>query len=163
MKLQAASKKEISRITVGTLICDVIMVAGLFLLSQFGIGTFDLPRILLGALCGSVVAIANFTILCLTVQSAVEIDNKKKMKKKFQMSYNLRLILQAVWVVAAFLVPQIHFVAGAAPVLFPNVVILFLQSRGKLISEEKKPASGEPEAAPAEQSDPEDHPGPFEV
>ena len=35
MKLQAASKKEISRIAVGTLVCDVIMVAGLFLLSQF--------------------------------------------------------------------------------------------------------------------------------
>ena len=33
MKLQAASKKEISRIAVGTLVCDVIMIAGLFLLS----------------------------------------------------------------------------------------------------------------------------------
>ena len=41
MKLQAASKKEISRIAVGTLACDVIMIAGLFLLSQFGIGKFD--------------------------------------------------------------------------------------------------------------------------
>ena len=72
MKLQAASKKEISRIAVGTLVCDVIMVAGLFLLSQFGIGKFALPRILLGAACGSVVAILNFTILCLTVQRMVK-------------------------------------------------------------------------------------------
>ena len=160
MKLQAASKKEISRIAMGTLVCDVIMIAGLFLLSQFGIGTFDLLRILLGAVCGSVVAIANFTILCLTVQSAVEIDNKKQMKKKFQMSYNLRLILQAVWVVAAYLLPQVHFVAGAAPVLFPNVVIFFLQSRGKLVPADEKPA-GEPQTP--EQDEPEDHPGPFEV
>ena len=160
MKLQAASKKEISRIAIGTLVCDVIMIAGLFLLSQFGIGTFDLLRILLGAVCGSVVAIANFTILCLTVQSAVEIDNKKQMKKKFQMSYNLRLILQAVWVVAAYLIPQVHFVAGAAPVLFPNVVIFFLQSRGKLVPADEKPA-GEPQAP--EQDEQEDHPGPFEV
>ena len=99
MKLQAASKKEISRIAVGTLVCDVIMIAGLFLLSQFGIGKFDILRILLGAACGSVVAILNFTILCLTVQSAVEIDSKKKMRQKFQMSYNVRLLLQAVWVV----------------------------------------------------------------
>ena len=160
MKLQAASKKEISRIAIGTLVCDVIMIAGLFLLSQFGIGTFDLLRILLGAVCGSVVAIANFTILCLTVQSAVEINNKKQMKKKFQMSYNLRLILQAVWVVAAYLIPQVHFVAGAAPVLFPNVVIFFLQSRGKLVPADEKPA-GEPQAP--EQDEQEDHPGPFEV
>lgn len=161
MKLQAASKKEISRIAVGTLVCDVIMVAGLFLLSQFGIGTFEPLRILLGAVCGSVVAVANFTILCLTVQSAVEIDSKKKMRRKFQMSYNLRLIIQAAWVVAAFLIPQVHFVAGAAPVLFPNVVIFFLQSRGKLVPAGEKTSVGESNVQ--EQEEPEDRPGPFEV
>ena len=75
MKLQPASRKEISRISVGTLICDSIMIAGLFLLSQFGIGTFEPGRILLGAVCGSVIAILNFTILCLTVQSAVEMES----------------------------------------------------------------------------------------
>lgn len=141
MKLQSASRKEISRIALGTLVCDVILIAALFLLSLVGVGTFSLGRILLGALCGSVVAVGNFTILCLTVQSAVNIDNKRKMKKAFQLSYNLRLLLQAVWVVAAFLIPQIHFVACVAPVLFPNVVIFFLQSRGKLISE-NAPAPG---------------------
>ena len=163
MKLQAASKKEISRIAVGTLVCDVIMVAGLFLLSQFGIGKFALPRILLGAACGSVVAILNFTILCLTVQSAVEIDSKKKMRQKFQMSYNVRLLLQAAWVIAAYLIPQVHFVAGALPVLFPNVGIFFLQSRGKLVPDGEKPAAGEAERNVQEQDEPEDHAGPFEV
>ena len=162
MKLQAASKKEISRIAVGTLVCDVIMIAGLFLLSQFGIGKFELLRILLGALGGSVVAILNFTILCLTVQSAVEIDSKKKMRRKFQTSYNIRLLLQALWVVAAFLIPQVHFVAGAAPILFPNVVIFFLQSQGKLVPKDEKPAA-EAEGKVQEQDEPEDHPGPFEV
>ena len=159
MKLQAASKKEISRIAVGTLVCDGIMVAALFLLSEFGIGTFSLPRILLGAVCGSVVAIANFTILCLTVQSAVEIENKKKMKKKFQASYNLRLLLQALWVVAAFLIPQVHFVAGAAPILFPNVVIFFLQSRNKLFEASDAPAKPMADAEEPE----EENLGPFEV
>ena len=163
MKLQAASKKEISRIAVGTLVCDVIMIAGLFLLSQFGIGKFDILRILLGAACGSVVAILNFTILCLTVQSAAEIDSKKKMRQKFQMSYNVRLLLQAAWVIAAYLIPQVHFVAGALPVLFPNVVIFFLQSRGKLFPNDEKPAAAEAEGKVQEQDEPEDHPGPFEV
>ena len=163
MKLQAASKKEISRIAVGTLACDVIMIAGLFLLSQFGIGKFDILRILLGAACGSVVAILNFTILCLTVQSAVEIDSKKKMRQKFQMSYNVRLLLQAVWVVAAYIIPQVHFVAGALPVLFPNVVFFFLQSRGKLVPDGEKPAAGEAGKTIPEEDEPEDHPGPVEV
>ena len=133
MKLQSASRKEIRRISIGTLACDGIMIAGLFLLSQFDMGTFDLPRILLGAACGSVIAIANFTILCITVQNAVGMENKRKMKAKFQLSYNIRLALQAGWVVACFAIPQIHFIAGAAPVLFPNVVIFYLNSKNLLM------------------------------
>ena len=159
MKLQPASRKEIKRITIGTLACDGIMVAALFLLSQFGIGSFDLGRILLGAVCGSIVAILNFTILCLTVQSAVEMDNKRKMKARFQLSYNVRLLLQAVWVVACFAIPQIHFVAGAAPVLFPNVVIFYLQSKNKLFDPSEKAAS----PAPASDEEPEDRLESFEV
>lgn len=141
MKLQSASRKEIKRIAVGTLVCDGIMVAGLFLLSQFGIGSFELSRILLGAACGSVVAIVNFTILCITIQNAVEIENKRKMKAKFQLSYNIRMVIQALWVVAAFLIPQIHFVAGAVPVLFPNVVLLWLQTKGKLVTPSERTAA----------------------
>ncbi|MBQ3194621.1 MAG: ATP synthase subunit I [Oscillospiraceae bacterium] len=138
MKLQRASRKEITRISIGTLICDAIMIAGLFLCSQFGIGKFELSRILLGAVCGSIVAIVNFTILCLTVQSAVEIQSKRKMKARFQLSYNIRMVLQAAWVVASFLIEPIHFIAGAAPILFPNVVIYYLQFTGKLMPPQEK-------------------------
>lgn len=158
MKLQAASRKEIARITVGVLVCDILMIAVLFLFSQFGIGSFALSRILLGALCGSIVAVLNFTILCLTVQNAVEIENKRKMKQRFQFSYNIRLILQAVWVVACFLIPQIHFAAGAAPILFPNVVIFYLQARGKLVA-----PSAQVSSSPIQQEEPEDRPGSFEL
>ena len=158
MKLQSASKKEISRIALGTLACDGIMIAGLFLLSQFDIGKFDLWRILLGAACGSVIAVLNFAILCITVQLAVGMENKRKMKARFQLSYNIRLLLQAGWIVAAFLIPQIHFVAGAAPILFPNVVIFYLQSKNKLF------APGESVSAPAPLEDEdEDRPETFEV
>ena len=159
MKLQAASRKELSRIAIGTLVCDGVMIAALFVLSLVGVGSFDVFRILLGAACGSVVAVVNFAILCLTVQSAVEIENKKKMKARFQLSYNVRLILQAGWVVLCFVLKPIHFVAGAAPILFPNVVIFFLQSRNKLF-----PKSDAPAKPIAEDSEPEeDNLGPFEV
>lgn len=140
MKLQPASRKEIKRITLGTLVCDGIMIAGLFLLSQFDIGKFDLPRILLGAACGSVIAVLNFTILCLTVQSAVEIESKRKMKARFQLSYNIRMVIQAGWVVAAYLIPPIHFLAGALPIFFPNAVIYYLQFKGKLMPPSQPPA-----------------------
>ncbi len=160
MKLQSASKKELARIARGTLACDGILVAGLFLLSQFGIGSFDVGRILLGAACGSAVAIANFAILCLTVQSAVEIENKRKMKARFQLSYNIRLALQALWVVASFVIPQIHFVAGAAPLLFPNVVIFYLQSKNRLFPPSETPAAAK--SVPFDE-EPEDTLGSFEI
>ena len=64
-------------------------------------------------------------------------DNKRKMKARFQLSYNVRMVIQAGWVVAAFLIKPIHFVAGAAPILFPNVVIYYLQFTGKLLPKEE--------------------------
>ena len=138
MKLQPASRREIKRIALGTLVCDVLLIAGLWLLSQFDMGSFDFVRILLSAACGSVIAVLNFTILCLTVQSAVEIENKRKMKARFQLSYNIRMVIQAGWVVACFLIKPLHFVAGAAPILFPNVVIYYLQFKGKLLPKEEQ-------------------------
>ncbi len=138
MKLQAASKKELARISLGTIACSALMVAALYLLSLVGVGTFDVSRILLGAVLGSVIAIGNFYILCLTVQKAVGIEDQKKMKMKFQVSYNFRMLLQAAWVVIALMVPQIHVVAGAVPLLFPHLVILFLQFTGRISGSSKK-------------------------
>lgn len=147
MKLQAASRREISRIALGTVICDMILIAGLWVLSLVGVGKFELPRVLLGAAVGSIVAIANFTILCLTVQSAVGMENKRKMKARFQLSYNLRMLLQAVWVIAAFLIPQVHFVAGAAPVIFPNVIIYYLQASGRLMPKQENNDANHPDSS----------------
>ena len=154
MKLQPASQREVRRIAVGTLVCDVLMVAGLFLASQFDIGTFDLGKILLSAAIGSVIAVLNFALMCLTVQSAVGMTDQKKMKAKFQLSYNARMILQAGWTVIAFLVPGIHFIAGAAPVLFPKGTILYLQAKGKLLPPDPpRPANTESTEEPQASSD----------
>ena len=154
MILQPASRKEVTRVTVGTLVCDVLMVAGLFLASQFDIGTFDLGKILLSAAIGSCVAVLNFALMCLTVQSALGMTDQKKMKAKFQLSYNARMILQAGWTVIAFLVPGIHFIAGAAPVLFPKVTILYLQAKGKLLPPDPpRPETKESTEEPAASSD----------
>ena len=144
MILQPASRKEVLRITVGTAVCDVILIAALFLLSQFDIGTFQLGKILLSTLIGSVIAVANFAAMCLTVQSAVGMEDQKKMKAKFQLSYNVRMVVQAGWSVAAFLIPGLHFVAAAAPILFPKVTILYLNATGKLMPrEEAKPEASQ--------------------
>ena len=146
MILQSASRKEVKRITAGTLIGDGFLVAGLFLLSQFDIGTFDLPKILISAAVGSLIAVLNFALMCITVQSAVGMEDKKKMQAKFQLSYNARMVIQSGWIVAAFLLKPIHFVAGAAPILFPKLTILYLQLTGRLLPPD-------PPRAPAEETD----------
>ena len=154
MILQPASRKEVTRVAVGTLVCDVLLVAGLFLASQFDIGTFDLGKILISAAIGSCVAVLNFALMCLTVQSALGMTDQKKMKAKFQLSYNARMILQAGWTVIAFLIPGLHFIAGAAPVLFPKVTILYLQARGKLLPPDPpRPPKTESTEEPAASSD----------
>lgn len=161
MKLQPSSKKELRRISIGIAVCDGLMVAGLFLLSQFGIGTFTY-RIFVGAVFGSLIAILNFTIMCLTVQHAVNFEDQKKMKAFFQASYNGRLVLQAVWVIICFVVPHIHVVAGAAPLLFPSVIILYLQMHGKLMPPDPPRDSSKPNPL-LEEMEEEDRLGPFEV
>ena len=155
MNLQPASRKEIRRVGAGVLVCDDILIAALFLLSLVDVGTLSPLRSLLGAALGSGVAVANFAVLCVTVQTAAQTDDPKAMKRKFQLSYNIRLFLQALWVLAAYLIPWIHFVAGAAPILFPNVVIFYLQARGKLVAPGNPSAAGDAEL--------EERPGPFEV
>ena len=133
MRLEAASRKEVSRISQGVLVGDGLMIVGLFLLSQFGIGNFNLVKVLLGTAAGSVISILNFIILCLTVQSALEIESKRKMKARFQRSYNLRLLIQALWIVGAFFLrDKVHFIAAAAPLFFPNVWLIYLQLSGRL-------------------------------
>lgn len=157
MKLQAASKKEIKRIAKGTAVCDLILLAVLFVLSLEGLLTFNYT-VFLGILVGSCVAILNFTIMCLTIQKATEIDEQKQMKAFIQGSYNGRLMLQAAWVVIAILVPHFQVIASAAPLLFPNLTIFYLQSKGKLVEPSQRTA------APAQDEDePEDRLETFEV
>ena len=60
---------------------------------------------------------------------------------------------------AAYLMPWVNVVAAAVPLLFPNMMIFYLQARGKLVtpSERKNPPHEE------EEEEPEDHKGAFEV
>ena len=157
MKLQSASRQEIKRIAIGTAVGGVLLVAAMLVLSMAGIGTFDY-RVITGVIGGCVVAVVNFTLMCVTIQRAVNISDQKSMKTFIQGSYNGRLLLQAGWIVAAYLMPWFNVFAAAIPLLFPNLMIFYLQARGKLVtpSERKNPP-------PEEMEELEDHKGSFEV
>ena len=140
MKLQSASLKEVKRIAKGTAFGGVLLVVIMFAMSKMGIGKFDY-RVFTGAIGGCIIAVINFTMMCLTIQRAVNIGDQKAMKSFIQGSYNGRLLLQAGWIVAAYLIPWINVFAAAIPLLFPNLMIFYLQARGKLVtpSERKNP------------------------
>jgi len=156
MKLQSASQREVKRIACGTAVGGILLVVVMFMLSKIGIGAFDF-RVIIGAIGGCIIAVLNFALMCLTIQRAVNIDEQKSMKAFIQGSYNGRLLLQAGWIVAAYMMPWVNVFAAAIPLLFPNLIIFYLQARGKLVtpSERKNPPSGEMEGL-------EDYKGPFE-
>ena len=133
MKLQPASRREIKRIAIGTIILDVLMIAAFALLGLLGILQFQPLSVILAAAIGSCLAIGSFTVLCITVQQAVEIEDRKKMQAKFQLSYDIRMVVQAVWVVICFFVPWLNIFAGAIPLAFPKLTILYLNGKGKLV------------------------------
>ena len=157
MKLQSASLREVKRIACGTAVGGACLVAVMFVLSVMGVGVFDY-RVITGVVGGCIVAVINFTMMCLTIQRAVNIGEQKAMKAFIQGSYNGRLFLQAGWIVAAYLMPWVNVFAAAVPLLFPNLMIFYLQARGKLVtpSERKNPS-------PDGMEELEDHKGTFEV
>lgn len=158
MKLQEASKKEVKRIAAGSCICAVLELAGFFLLHLLGVVRFTY-KVVLGTAGGTLITVLGFVVLCLSVQKAAEMEAGKPMKSMMQLSYNLRLALQAGWVVVAFLLPWFNVLAAAVPLLFPTVIIFYLQQKGKLVtpSERKNPEHSDDE------DEPEDHLGSFEI
>lgn len=139
MKLQPASRREIKRIAIGTIILDVLMIAAFALLGLLGILSFQPLSVILAAVIGALIAIGSFTVLCITVQQAVEIEDRKKMQAKFQLSYNIRMVVQALWVVICFFVPWLNIFAGALPLAFPKITILYLNGKGKLVEKSDVP------------------------
>lgn len=157
MKLQSASQREVKRIACGTAVGGVLLVTVMYALSMVGVGTFDY-RVIIGVIGGCIIAVLNFFLMCLTIQRAVSMSEQKSMKAFIQGSYNGRLFLQAAWIVAAYLMPWVNVFAAAIPLLFPNLMIFYLQARGKLVtpSERKNPP-------PEEMEELEDYKGPFEA
>lgn len=167
MILQPASRKEVTRIAIGSGICACVQIFVFWVLSAVGIGTFSY-RIVTGTLGGTVVAVLCFALMCITLQkAAANASDEKLVKTRVRNGYNLRKLLQVLWVVAAFLISGVNVLAAIIPLFFPNAVIYYLQIKGKLFPAESgeakavSPAASAAPAVPAEEA--EDDPGPFEA
>ena len=130
MKLQPESKKELKRILCGTAICTAVMWVVFAALGLVGWVRFDW-KLVLSSLVGDAVAVGNFAGICLMVQKVIDEQDEKRRKAQLQASYNIRMLIQAVWVVVAIAAPCFQPFAGVLPLFFPRVTIYYLQITGK--------------------------------
>ena len=142
MKLQKAVKQETVSVAVGTGIgCIGVMALFLILHLIFPESTvkFDY-RVVLGALCGGAVAVANFFLMALTVQSVVNVENKDDALRMMRVSYRNRMLMRGLWVIIAIVAPCFNYAAGIIPLFIPGFVIKIRGIRMGIT--QKKPAAG---------------------
>lgn len=130
MKLQPESKKELVRIICGTSICTAVMWVLFAALHVVGWVKFD-AEVVLSSVVGALIAVGNFAGICFAVQKALDEQDENKRKALLKFSYNIRMLLQAVWVVIAISASCFQPFAGIAPLLFPRITIYYLQITGK--------------------------------
>ena len=130
MKLQPESKKELKRILCGAAICTAVMWVVFAALGLVGWVRFDL-KLVLSSLVGDAVAVGNFAGICLMVQKVIDEQDEKRRKAQLQASYNIRMLIQAVWVIVAIGASCFQPFAGILPLLFPRITIYYLQITGK--------------------------------
>ena len=152
MKLEPESRKQLLRIAGGTAICTAAMWVLFAALHLVGWVRFDYT-VVLASLVGAVVAIGNFAGICFVVQKIIDEPDEKKRKATLQLSYNSRMLLQAVWVVVAIAAPCFQPFAGVLPLFCPRNTIYHLQIPGKYkplaAPQERVDVSVEDDPAPA--------------
>ena len=123
MKLEPESRKQLLRIAGGTAICTAAMWVLFAALHLVGWVRFDYT-VVLASLVGAAVAIGNFAGICFVVQKIIDEPDEKKRKATLQLSYNSRMLLQAVWVVVAIAAwLACHLFAGRAAFLIVGAMI----------------------------------------
>lgn len=131
MKLQPESKKELLRIAGGTAFCTAIMWVLFAALHLVGWVKFD-DTVVLGSLVGAAVAIGNFAGICFVVQKIIDEQDEKRRKATLQLSYNSRMLLQALWVVVAVAAPCFQPFASVLPLFFPPCHHLLPANNGQV-------------------------------
>ena len=115
-KLDPTVLKESLYILTSTLILSLLMQS-VFLL----VGAWDY-KVLLGNILGIVAAVGNFLLMGITVQSALE-KEQKEAKSLMKLSQTLRLLLPFVVALVGYLAPIFSTVAVVIPFLFPRLAI----------------------------------------
>lgn len=117
-KIDKAVKRETLYILAVTLILSALMQSAALILK-----VWDLT-VLLGNLLGIAAAVGNFFLMGLTVQAALE-KEEKDAKNIMKVSQSARLFLLLFVALAAYLIPVFNIFATVIPFLFPRIAITF--------------------------------------
>lgn len=135
-KIDGVVAKETRYIAGITIILSILMEAVFLIIGMWSY------KVLIGNLLGAGVAVANFLLMGITVQNAVQKDEKDaaSLMKVSQMLRNLMLLITAL---LAFLLPFINPAAAIIPLFFPRIAIFLIPVRDRKISNGKENSNGE--------------------
>ena len=117
-KTDAAVKRETLYVASWVLILSAIMEAVFLIINKWDY------TVLLGNLLSGALAIFNFFLIGLTVQNAVEKDEKEA-KNTIKVSQSLRFLMMLVVVAIGALLPCFNIWTSIIPLLFPRIAIAF--------------------------------------
>lgn len=113
-------KKQTLKISIGVFAMTAVMI-GVFA----AFGKFDY-KVVTGGLLGAVVTIANHFFLAFSIERISGKESVKDGQNLMKLSYFRRLVLIGVAVFIAIKLPVFNYIATAIPLLFPRIVIIFL-------------------------------------
>ena len=124
MRVQETVKKETVQIAVQSSIATIVMWLCIFVLHRFlpEKVSFDY-RVILSGLLGTAVAVANFFLMGVTVQSVLSVEKQEEAYQRMRLSYRNRTMLQLGWIILAVVAPCFQAVAGIVPLLFPGGIL----------------------------------------
>ena len=122
--IQPAVQKETKKIAISTLIGVLLMWVVFFVLHMIipEKVPFDYT-VILGGIGGGLIAVLNFFLMGLTVQSVASTTDEELARKKMKASYSQRMMMQMIWGIVAVAAPCFNYVAGLLPLLFPSLGI----------------------------------------
>ena len=123
-EIQPAVKKETQNVAAATGIGVILMWIVFAILHMVNPDSvpFDYT-VILGGICGGIVAVLNFFLMGLTVQKVASQTDEDTARTQMKASYSQRLMLQILWIILAIAAPCFQFAAGIAPLLFPSIGI----------------------------------------
>lgn len=125
MHFDSDVKTNIKQMILGILILGGISALGFFLFGYLNLSS------ILGIVIGCIIAFLNFFLLAYTLQKAL--NSGKNGKALAGVSYTGRILLQMVLAILAIVILKVNPLSVLLPLIFPRLVILFLQVTKKAV------------------------------